>query len=173
MAFTPSFTAAQTVTKPSKLTLTDASTAVPTLTNRLVALKLANGNYLDEKGKQTSTLTYLDWAVSNNSVTYDVLTKDYAIWITVTYLNGSSVVDTKSILFNFNAYARIYRYKLLKATASNPVFLDNPNFFTVFSNITNYIIGGNEAVILASDITLAQICNNKAKYYIDNQQLSF
>ena len=47
MAFTPSFTATQTVTEPSKLTLTDASTDVPTLTNRLVALKLANGNYLD------------------------------------------------------------------------------------------------------------------------------
>lgn len=172
MAFTPSFTASQTVTDPSILTLTDASTDVPTLTSRLVLLTLASGAYLTEDG-ETTTLTYLDWAIGDNTVEYDVLTKDYAISIKVFYLNGSTIVDTKTILFEFNAYAQIYRFKLLKAAASNPYFLDSANFFTVFSQLTDYIIGGGEAVSLGSDITLAQLCNTKAKYLIDNPKLSF
>lgn len=172
MAFAPLFTASQTITDPSVLTLTDISTDVPTLTNRLVTLVIYSGAYLTEDG-ETTTLTYLDWPIADNSISYDVLTKDYSISITVTYVNGSTIVDTKTILFEFNAYARIYRYKLLKAAASNPLFLDTANFFQVFSNITDYIIGGSEAVELGTDITLAQLCNTKAKYYIDNPQLAY
>jgi hypothetical protein len=171
MPLTPNFSTSTNITSPRVLTLSDISTGTDvTITTRRIYLQQFDGSYLVPIGNTTS---YIVWNYASTTINVDTLDKDYALNITVQWLNGSTVVYTKTYLCEFNSYARIFRLKLLKAQASNPSLINNPNFFQIESNLTVYIDGANEAVLLANDITLAQLCNSKAKYYIDNPKLAF
>ena len=171
MALTPNFSTSTNITSPSVLTLTDTSTGSDgTITTRRVYLKEFDGSYLVPDG---TTTDYIVWSYASSTTNIDALDKDYALNITVQWLAGSTVVYTKTYLCEFNSYARIFRLKLLKAQASNPSLVNNPNFFQIESNLTVYIDGANEAVSLANDIALAQLCNDKAKYYIDHPKLAY
>lgn len=172
MAYVENFSASQNITTPSIVTLTDSSTGTDaSITGRIVYIKTYDGTYLTPTGNSGNGI---NWTLpSGNTINIDCMDKDYALNITVQWVGGSTVLYTKTILYEFNAYARTYRAKLFKSIATNPRQLDNANFFNVYSNITTYIDGANEAVELMSDITLAQLANNKAKIYIDNPSLAW
>lgn len=172
MSYTQNFTVASNITTPSKMTLTDTSVGADgNITGRVVYIQTYDVTYLKPTGNSGNGI---NWTLpSGSSITIDCMDKDYALNITVNWVGGSTILYTKTILAEFNAYARTYRYKLLKAIAANPTQIDNANFFNVFSSITTYIDGANEAVSLGSDITLAQLCNDKAKFLIDNPGLAF
>ena len=172
MALTPNFSTSNNITTPSILTLVDTSIGSDgAITQRRVYLAEFDGTYLVPTG---TTTDYIAWSYAVSTIDIDCLDKDYALNITVQWLDVSNtVLYTKTYLVEFNSYARIFRLKLLKAQASNPSLVNNPNFFEVESNLSVYIDGANEAVTLAADITLAQLCNEKAKYYIDHPKLAF
>ena len=171
MALTPNFSISSNITVPSEITLTDTSTGSDSsLTIRRVYLQKADGTYLVPTG---TTTDYVEWAIGSTSTIIDALDKDYALNITVQWLSGTSIVYNKTILAEFNSYARTYRLKLIKAQASNPRFVNNPNFFQIESQLTTFIDGANESVALANDINLAQLCNNNSKFYIDNPKLIY
>lgn len=172
MSYTQSFTVSFNITTPSIVTLTDNSTGTDTnITSRTVTIQTYDGSFLTPTGNVGNTIL---WSLaSGNTIAIDCLDKDYAVLITVNWIGGSSILYTKTIAIEFNSYARIYRYSLLKAQASNPLLINNKNFFSVESNLTTFIDGAVEAVVIASDITLAQLCNTNAKVYIDNPQLAY
>lgn len=172
MSYVQNFSIAANITTPSKFTLTDTSVGSDVLiTGRVVYVQTNDGTYLKPTGNSGNGI---NWTLpSGASITIDCMDKDYALNITVIWVGGSTILYTKVILAEFNSYARTYRYKLLKASASNPNLLDSSNFFTVFSNITVFIDGANEAVTLGNDITLAQLCNSKSKFYSDNPILAY
>lgn len=171
MAFVPNFSLTQNISTPSIITATDTSTGTPAITDRIIYLQIFNGTYLVGTGVTT---TFNDFPVASSSVNLTVMTKDYSVLATVVWLNGSSIVGTKTNpLYEFNAYARTYRAKLFKAQSSNPALVNSANFFNVESNITTFIDCGNEAVALMNDITLAQFGNDNAAYYINNPGLAY
>lgn len=172
MAFVQNFSVSSNITTPSIITLTDTSTGTgAAITGRFVYVQTYDGTYLKPTGNSGNGI---NWTLPSGATkNIDCMDKDYALNITVIWVGGSTILYTKTLLYEFNAYARTYRFKLLKSIAANPTQIDNDNFFNVFSNITDYIDGANEAVELGSDITLAQLCNDKAKFLIDNPQLSF
>jgi hypothetical protein len=174
MAIVPNFTASQNITTPTVVTITDSSTGSDgAITGRLVAMQLYDGTYLTPTGTSTTAYYFSFPLSSGSSIALTCMSQDYAVNITILWVGGSTTLYSKLLLFEFNAYARTYRCTLLKAIASNSDLLDSSNFFSVYSNITCYIDGANEAVALMGDITTSQLCNNKAKVYIDNQILAY
>ena len=172
MSYVQNFSITANITSPSAFTLTDISTGTDgSITGRVVYVQTNDGTYLKPKGNSGNGI---NWTLaSGNSITIDCMDKDYALNITVIWVGGSTILYTKIILAEFNAYARTYRYKLLKAQANDPRIIDSSNFFNVLSQLTTFIDGANEAVVLANDITLSQLCNAKAKFLIDNPQLAY
>ena len=172
MSFVQNFSPSQNIVSPSILTLIDTSTGSDgSITDRFVTIQTYDGAYLNPTGNSGNSI---EWTLASGStINIDCMSKDYAILITVNWFGGSTVLYTKSILAEFNAYARTFRIKLFKAISSNPTQIDSVNFFNVFSGITCYIDGANESVTLENDITLAQLGNTKAKYFIDNPQLAY
>jgi hypothetical protein len=171
MALTVNFSASTNITTPSIITLTDTSTGTDgTITERRVYLQKSDGTYLVPTG---TTTDYIVWAIASTTTIIDVLDVDYALNITVQWLAGTTVTYTKTTLYEFNTNARVFRIKLLKAQASNPRLVNSANFFQVQSNLTTFIDGADEAVLLAGDITLAQLCNDNAAVYINNPKLAY
>jgi hypothetical protein len=170
MPLTPNFTVSSNITTPSLMTLTDASTGSDgAITQRRVYLQEFDASYLVPSG---TTTDYVEWAYASSTKNIDALDKDYALNVIVQWLDVSNVVlYTKTILVEFNSYARTYRLKLIKAQAANPKLVNGQNYFDVLSQLTVFIDGANEAVTLGGDITLAQLCNDNAKYLIDNPKL--
>lgn len=171
MPLTPNFSASQTIGSPITLSLEDVSTGTDVgITSRRVYIQKADGTYLTLEG---ATTDYEVWDISDTTIDLDLLDQDYALNIMVQWMTGTTPTYSKTILFEFQAYALVYRIKLLKAIASNPSLINSPNFFNVLSNLTVFIDGGSESVSLAGDINLAQLCNEKAKYYILNPKLAY
>ena len=172
MSFVQNFSVSSNITTPSVITLTDTSSGTDgSITGRYVYVQTHDGTYLTPTGNSGNGI---NWTLpSGATINIDCMDKDYALNITVFWIGGSTILYQKTILAEFNAYARTFRAKLFKSIATNPKQLDNANFFNVYSNITTYIDGANEAVELMGDITLAQLANNKAKFYIDNPSLAF
>jgi hypothetical protein len=171
MAIVPNFTASQAISSPLTLTLTDTSTGSDgSILYRLVYLQKADGTYLVPTG---TTTPYILWAINQSTININALDVDYALNITVNWIVGSTVQYTKSILYEFNAYAQAYRYKLIKAVAGNPSFWDSNNFINTLFSLCVYIEAANESVTLGGDITNAQLNNAAAKYLSDNPQLAY
>ncbi len=172
MPIVPNFTVSSNITTPSILTLVDTSTGSDgAITQRRVYLQQFDGSYVVPEGTNTN---YIQWLFSSSSLSVNAINKDYAFNIIVQWLNSSNVVlYSKTIATEFNSYARIYRLKLLKAISANPKLVNNQNYFDVISQLTVFIDGANEAIELTSDILLAQLCNDNAKYLIDNPKLVY
>ncbi len=172
MSYVQNFSISANITTPSTIGLTDISTGNdPLITGRVVYVQTNDGTYLKPTGNSGNGI---NWTLaSGNTISINCMDKDYALNITVIWVGGSTILYTKVILAEFNAYARTYRYKLLKGQANDPRIIDSSNFFSVLSNLTTFIDGANEAVSLGADITLGQLCNNKAKFLIDNPQLAY
>lgn len=172
MAYVQNFSGVQNITTPTIVKLTDTSTGTDAaITGRLVTIQTYDGTFLKPTGNVGNSIS---WTLpSGSTIAINCMDKDYSLTITVTWVGGSTVLYTKALNFEFNAYARTYRAKLFKAIATDPQRLDSENFFNVYSNITTYIDGANEAITLMDDVTLAQLGNNKAKIYIDNPGLAY
>ena len=171
MALTVNFSASTNITTPTILTLTDTSTGTDgAITSRKVLLRKADGTYLVPTG---TTTNYIVWDIASSSINLSVLSVDYALNIYVYWMAGSQINYYLITPYEFNTNARVYRIKLLKAQASNPALVNSANFFEVISNITTLIDGANEAILLAGDITLAQLCNTQAAVYINNPKLAY
>lgn len=172
MPLTPNFTVSSNITTPSILTLVDTSTGSDVaITQRRVYLQQFDGTYVVPTG---TTTDYIEWLFASSTTSINAMDKDYSFNIIVQWLNVSNtVLYTKTIATEFNSYARIYRLKLLKAISANPKLVNNQNYFDVISQLTVFIDGANEAISLASDVVLAQLCNDNAKYLIDNPKLVY
>ena len=173
MAITVVFTTSQVVGEPSEIVLVDASTGSDaSATQRRIYLQTATGDYLVPTGTSTD---YINWPIADgNTKTLDVLTKDYALNITVMYLNVSNVsVAETTDLAGFTLYSETFYYSLTQAQASQsqppPMIIQDSNYYMNKLALRTSIDSGNNAITYGDDITTAQNMYDLATYMVLNE----
>lgn len=172
MPLIPNFTATQYVSSPELIVFTDTSSGSDvSVTSRRAYLRKSDGTYL----VVTDTITdYMLWPLANTTISYDVLDKDYALTITIEWLDALNVVlYSKTVDYCFSTYSKVYDTKLSKAQVSSPNLLDRENWLSTKFALTTYIRAADDAISLGAGITIAQLSLNKAKFIIDNPKLVF
>lgn len=173
MALTVNFSATQVLGEPSQIVLTDTSTGSDgTITTRRVFIQTFDGTYLVESGTSTD---YEVWSYSESNITLDVLSKDYAVSITVQWLNNADeVVYTKTAKSGFTLYNETFDYGLTQMLSANPLLINDNSFFDNKMSLRNYIDSGNQALSYAGDLYSTQQCYNaatelrlKSKYFFN------
>lgn len=174
MALTPNFSATQTLGSPSIITLTDTSTGTDVLvTKRRVYLAKADGTYLVPDGTTTDYVEWNDFPATT-SIDIDCLDKDYALNITVQWLNVSStVLYTKTTLVLVTLYNETFTFSLVQGQRSNPLLMSNVNYRFNQSALRVEIDNATTAVNTWGDIDAAQSCLDRAKAISDNIQNFF
>jgi hypothetical protein len=172
MPLTPNFTATQYISTPNLIVFDDTSTGSDAgITVRRVYMQKSDGTYLVEDG---TTTDYEVWTLAEgNTVSFDVLNKDYALNITVEWLQNTTVLYSKTVSYCFSTYSKIYNTKLSKAQVSSPKLLDGDNWLSTKFALNTYIRAADDAISLGAGITIAQLSLNKAKFIIDNPKLVF
>ena len=172
MSFIQNFTATQYISTPNLIVFDDTSTGTDAaIAKRRVYMQKSDGTYLVTTG---TTTNYQEWPLANTTISYDVLSKDYALTITVEWLDALNVVlYSKTVDYCFSTYSKIYDVKLSKAQVSSPSLLDGDNWLSTKFALTTYIRAADDAISLGAGITIAQLSLNKAKFIIDNPKLVF
>lgn len=172
MALTPSFTVSQSFSTPSVLNIVDTSTGSdPTITQRRVYLQKADGTYLVPTG---TTTDYIAWSYGVSFINIDVLDQDYALQITVEWLNVSNVVvETVQDTYRFDLESQFFSYGLLEDVSTDNTIIADANFLPNAYWLDTLIQGASNAITYGSNIQTAQACLDKAKYLIDNANFNF
>jgi hypothetical protein len=171
MPLTPAFTISQSALTPQNVTATDTSTGSDArVATRRIFFQTPTGTYLTENG----STDYNDWPIANASQTFDVLDQDYALSITVQWLDDSdNVLYTLTQVFCLAEYNKQFFYYLIQQQATTPSILQDNAYA---SNIISYwmnISGAIQAVTIGADIAASQNCLNRATNMKDNQQMYF
>jgi hypothetical protein len=165
MPFTPGFSTSQTIGLPNKINFTDTSTGSDNAINsRRVVIRDAANSYIVETG---TTTNYEVWEITSGldprSISFDVLKKDMALYITVQWLNSSNtILYAKSYLTGFTLYNESFDYQMTQVLSGNPLLINDHNFFANKSQLRVSIDSGNQAVFLAADIYAGQQCYDRA-----------
>lgn len=161
MPFVPLFTVAQPLGSPSEITLTDSSTGSDgAITQRRVYFQKWNGEYLVEEGTSTE---YEAWALADTSDTFDVLPASEALKITVQWLDVSNAVLYDKVgYYGLTEDAEEFDYGLTQNVASNPLLINDNNFWRNKLKLRILIESGNNAITNVSDIYSAQQCYDMA-----------
>lgn len=161
MPLTPNFTVTQIPGSPSVVSIADTSTGSDvSITQRRVYLAKYDGSFLVPSGTSTD---YIQWVLADTSIDIDALNKDYALIITVEWLNVSNVVVvSKSSLYGLTGYGEDFDYSMTQMLAVNPNNVNDNNFFDNKLLLRNYLDSGDNAISRASDQYSAQLCYDKA-----------
>lgn len=161
MPIVPLFNVSQTIGNPSIITLTDVSTGTDVaITQRRVLLQESNGNYLVPAGTTTS---YVQWSYLEPSISINALDKDYALYITVQWLNvTNNVLYTKTTLYEFSLYNRTFSYSLVRRQASIPTIINDTNWLNNKIWLRVSLEDAVEAISLGGDISASQNCLDNA-----------
>lgn len=133
MAFNGSFAVTQGADI-SQFTLTDNSTGSDgNMTDRRIYLFKIDGTTLVPEG---TTVTYVDWPIVSligDEITIDVLDKDYAITIFVSWISSAPLASPSSYEFTymqlFSGYTNQFLYGLIQQMAANPLISSDKNFY--------------------------------------------
>lgn len=169
MPIVPNFTAASVLGEPSQILLTDTSTGSDAaIASRRITLRLYDNTFLVPAGNPSTQ--YITWLYAASTKNVDALDTDYAINITVEWLNVSStVLYTKTILFGFTAYNEAFDYSLTEKLSANPLLTNDDGFQEKRGSLRTDIDSGNNAVTY-DDIYAAQQCYDRAsELRIDDQ----
>jgi len=158
---TASFSVSQSVGLEDTLTLTDTSTGSDAaIVSRVAYLQKSDGTFLVESGVTTD---YNAWAYADSSIALAVLDKDYALKITVEWLDiNDAVLYSEYGYYGLTAYNEDFDYTLTTILASNPILVNDNSFRENKSKLRLYIDSGDKAITRSSDITSAQLCYNEA-----------
>ena len=175
MSFSPNFTTSQTAGIPESILFTDTSTGSDVLvTQRQIYLEKDDGTFLVPTGTVTD---YIVWTGGSSPLTKladDVLDKDYALLVTVKWLNTSNVVlYEKTYLLGFTLYNEQADYSTTQWASGNNKLLSDNNFWTEKSELRTAIDAGNQAIVLASDQRGSQNCYDIATAIRVNSQYLF
>lgn len=171
MSFVPNFTVALAANA-STLTVTDTSTGTDgSINSRRIYLQAYDGTYIVPTG---TTTNYIVWPLMDGSteILTNILSKDYALSITVQWLSSSpAVLYSKNILYDFPGNAKIFGYQLSQYQSANEKLTNSKNYFLSKAQLWVYIKSSENAIQIGSDIGTAQLNLDAAKYLIDNPQL--
>lgn len=169
MAFVPSYTVEQLQQTPNVLRFFDTSTGVGVNYMRIY-LKKTDGSYLVPKGETTD---YIIWELGTEK-NVNVLDKDYALNVTVEYLNILNVVlYSLSALNCFSKYSENFSYNLTTLQATNPTFLNDEDYVNSRMILSSEIQSAKKCVDLFSDINNSQLCLDRAKFIMDAKTSNF
>ena len=171
MPLTPNFDATQTLGVNDTIDLEDTSTGSDAaIDSRRVYFITAQGGYLVEAG---TTTDYEVWPYADDEISLAVLiNKDYGLLVRVQWLDeDDEVLYTKNLYFGFTQYNEEFDYGLTQKIAVNPSLIND--CLPKKSAIRTYIDAGNQAIEMASDISNAQVCYDKATEIRLNQSYIF
>jgi hypothetical protein len=172
MALSPNFTASVSFATQNLLHLEDTSTGSDAaIDSRRVYLTKADGTYLVPQGTSTD---YIVWSYSVSFIDIDVLDRDYALTITVEWLNDAGVaLYTKVYVFDFTTYSNFFHYYLTQTQASQPNIINDNNFWYNKLKLLVNIKDADNAIAYGSDVGNAQEALNRAYDLINKQNLFF
>lgn len=158
MPFTPNFSMSQSFGTPSVVTATDTSTGSDgSIASRRITLTTYNGNTLVPAGTTTS---FVAWPLLTNPISIDALDKDYALSIRVDWLavDGTTVLYTKTQLYQFSMYNEEFYYSLTSRQSSVPsIIMDNVYYMNKLKLRVD-LDSAQQAVFYGEDISSAQYC---------------
>jgi len=172
MPLVPNFTASQFSGTPSIITLTDTSTGSDvTIAKRRVYLLQSNGTFL----VPTETTTdYINWNLSDPSISLNVLSQDTALSITVQWLTSTNaIVTSKVISFAFTAYNETFYYGLTEQQVASPAIVNSTFWYQNKMILRVELDSAVQAITFASDIFSAQQALNRATYLVTNSNYYF
>ncbi len=172
MPLTPNFSITQPVGEPSIVNVEDTSTGSDVaIVSRRVYIATAAGLFLVPTGTATE---YVAWALAATDIDIDCLDKDYATSITVEWLSvAGAILYSKTAKYGLTAWNEEEDYGLTTLLSSNPLLINDKNFFENKSKLRTYIDSGNQAIELAGDLYSAQNCYDEATNLRINAQYFF
>lgn len=164
MALSVNFTTAQTPGVPGNILFTDTSTGSDgDVTQRRIYIQPSNGTFLVEDGNSTDYSEWPDFPTDTEIELEDILSKDYGCRVVVQWLNvGGTILYDKTKYIGFDCYNQDENYSLTQNVASNPLLMNDNNFWGNKSLLTELIDSGNKATERASDINACQQCYDAA-----------
>ncbi len=168
------FSVTQSLAEPSQITLTDTSSGSDaTLTTRRIYILLANGNWLQDDGSESSTEAYIIWPYGDTSITLDVLGGSTACSITVNWYDNSTFKYTADDAFCFNLQDYLAALQILQGNTSSPDQLqDTPYYNNLMQFIVN-LFNEENAIEFDGDIFSSQGAMNRNQLMINNEALYF
>ena len=174
MAIVAAFSATESLANPDEITFNDDSTGSDlTITSRRIYFQLANGNWVDEDGNESTTETYITWPYADASITLSLITQSTAADITVKWMAGSTVVYTVQDEYCFNLYDYLEGLQLLQGNTSAPDQVQDTNYY---SNLQQFIVNiWNEEndITYGGDIFSSQGAMNRNNLMIQNDDFYF
>lgn len=155
MAIVANFTAESVSGEPSQILFTDNSTGSDAaITQRRIYIATETGSFLVPTG---TTTEYSAWAYASSTKTLDVLTKDYAVTVTVQWLDVNNVVlYDKTVQYGFTLYNETFDYGLTTMLSANPLLINDNAFWGNKVKLREAIDSGNQALEIAGDLYNAQ-----------------
>lgn len=173
MSYTVNFATSQTLGIPNVINFTDTSSGVfdTNIDSRRVYMMDSANNYLVELG---TTTNYEYWDINYDTISFDVLAKDMALFVTVEWLDAADlIISSKSYTLGFTLYNETFDYQLTQVLSGNPLVINDHNFFMNKSDLRVNIDGGNQSVYFATDIYAAQQCYDRATNFRLNSPYFF
>lgn len=172
MPLTPQISVAQPAGAPEIVRITDTSTGSDAaITQRRVYLETSTGTYLVEDG---TTTDYEQWAYADSVINLDVLDRDYALALTVQWLDvsGNVLYELEDQLYLFSQYTNDFYYGLVQNQASAPPIVADTSYFRNVMVLKTYLDQAVSATTY-NDIAAAQNALNRAYYMMQNQNIYF
>lgn len=172
MPLTTAFTISQSALNPALITATNTATGTDVAVTQLrILFQTAQGTYLVESGVTTD---YNAWVLANASQSFDVLTTDKALSITVQWLSvANAVLYTLTQVYCLPQYNKNFYYELIQAQATTPGILQDANYFSNLSIYWMNITGAIQAIEIGADVAASQNCLDRATEMMQNQSNYF
>lgn len=175
MALTVNFSTSQTSGVPGSINFMDTSTGTDVaVVSRRIFILTSRNVYLVQSGTSTS---YEVWSgfPGTTTKTLVVLDKDYALLITVQWVDGSgNVLYTKTAsLTGYTLFNESFDYLLTQLLTGNPLLINDDDFFEQKSKLRTLIDSGDKAILNANDIFGAQQCYDLATELRTNASSTF
>jgi hypothetical protein len=158
MALSVSFTAESVAGVESDILFTDTSSGSDgTIVTRRIYVSTDTGEFLVEAG---TTTDYELWDFADSSIQLNLLSKDYAVKITVEWRNGADefVYDYTIDGIGFKEYNENFSYQLTQLLAGNPLLFNDNNYKNNKSDLRDAINSGDQALLQATSLYNAQRC---------------
>lgn len=172
MAFSPSISVQQSGLAPNLVVIVDDSTGSDAaITQRRVYVQDSQGNYYVPSG---TTTQYTQWSYANSSITLDILTQDIGSSIIVQWLDvAGNPLYTYSNTYPLAEFNKQFFYELFQQQSLNPGIVQDNSYYANLGIFWSNVVGGINAVELASDIAACQNAFNIATNMRLNETMYF
>lgn len=117
---------------------------------------------------------YNYWPYADDSISLDILDKDYALTLIVNWLGATNnVLYTQTILTFFGSFNEEFDYSLTSLESSDPQYIASTNWYNYRIKLRVEMDNAEQAIVQASSIGNAQASLDRATYMRENQSLFF